>query len=86
MKKDFFEEFEVQDKAIHKSISIGENDWSLVEAYRLYGVNRKKQEFPIHKMISDILIKHINSDKRFVKEQDTWLQKIEGIREATDDR
>lgn len=82
MKKKFFERFEPQHKAVHKSISLESSEWSLLEAYRFYGTHLRGHEISMQNLIREIITDHIQSHRDFYKDKNQWLKKVEQIEEA----
>ena len=82
MKKGFFDRFEAGDKTVHKSISMGSSDWKLLEAYKLYGSSKSGHDISIQRLVREIIVGHIKSDREFAKSQGDWLGKLTSIDEA----
>ncbi len=82
MKKNFLDRLEPQDKTVHKSISMGLNDWSLLEAYRFYCASTRGHDISLQRLVREIVMDHIEANRQFAKSRDQWLKKIESIREV----
>ena len=82
MRKGFFERFEPQEKAVHKSVSLTESEWRLIEAYKLYGSSRAGHEIPVQRILREIIVAHLQGDRDFVKDQSTWLTKLAALEGA----
>ncbi len=84
MTKQFFSEFAPQEKTLHKTVSLTESEWRLVEAYRLYGASEAGHEIPIQKLLKKILLKHVQSDRAFVHAQEEWLTKLSDLEKSAE--
>ncbi len=80
MKKSFFDTFERQEKKVSRAISLHQNDWDLIDAYRLYGATKTGHEIPAPELIKKIIVSHIKKDPNF--SNDLWLQKAKDIQKA----
>lgn len=76
MRKTFFKRFEPQEKAVNRSLSMPESDWSVIEAYRLYGASHTGHEIPLQKLMREIILSHIDRDRSFSAVKQQWLAKL----------
>ncbi len=79
MREEFFDKFGPPERAIHKSISLSESEWRLVEAYQLYGASRKGYNIPIQGILREILSSHLEKDRSFNRDKDKWLKKLSEV-------
>ncbi len=70
----FFNKLPKPEKQVSKSISLNDSDWQLIEAYRKYGESSVGFNIHLNKIMREVILNHIESDRDFAKVKDQWLE------------
>lgn len=82
MRQDFFDNYEPQEKAVPRSLSLTEAEWRLIEAYRLFGTSKKARDIPLQWILKNAVLSHVQRHRTFYRERDKWLAKLNEIESA----
>ena len=53
-----------------KTVAMAPSDWELIDAYRKFGEKEAGFSIPMQKLLREIVIQHIQSDRAFAKQKD----------------
>ena len=77
MKKSFFNKFQKQGRVINRPLALQEDDWQIIDAYRLYGAAKAGYEIPLKALLREVIFSHIDSDRGFKKDEEKWKSHME---------
>ncbi len=82
MRQDFFDAFEPQEKPVHRSISLTEAEWRLIDAYRLFGSSKKARDIPLQWILKQAVLSHVERHRDFFRERNKWLAKLDELEKS----